>query len=351
MIKTIRIINPHIKKTYLLKGETHTHTKESDGGNTPTELLTEYKNKGYAFVCITDHNVITCASIDGLISIVSVEDTKTRHITAYDITEQSASSVPQEVLDFYHNADKLCSLAHLNWDGQPHATAVEVKGYTYVQMLEVYNANTNSYAEEHWDEALSQNWGVLAIAVDDCHNINDPSQFDKGYVLVNTDVKNKDTIMSELRAGNFYASNGNDIEIITTSTKITASSTELSNFSFIGLNGAVLKTVSNVTTSTYAVKQEDVYVRVKSVKVSDNSCAWSQTVKIEPVVEIEFTNTEKIASDCYDYLADNSIVPILFRNNEQSIAGTKIPSTHFWISIQEYLSDILAEKVYEFLQL
>ena len=41
------------------KGNVHTHTTNSDGELSPKEVISLYKNKGYDFLAITDHNKLT----------------------------------------------------------------------------------------------------------------------------------------------------------------------------------------------------------------------------------------------------------------------------------------------------
>src|SRR5215216_3627692 len=41
------------------KGNTHAHTLRSDGDSTPEEVTTWYKDNGYNFLFITDHETIT----------------------------------------------------------------------------------------------------------------------------------------------------------------------------------------------------------------------------------------------------------------------------------------------------
>ena len=41
------------------KGNTHTHTLESDGDSTPEEVTRWYKEHGYNFLVLSDHNVLT----------------------------------------------------------------------------------------------------------------------------------------------------------------------------------------------------------------------------------------------------------------------------------------------------
>src|SRR5207342_2027947 len=46
------------------KGNTHTHTLNSDGDSTPDDVVRWYREHGYAFLVLTDHNFLT--SVEGL---------------------------------------------------------------------------------------------------------------------------------------------------------------------------------------------------------------------------------------------------------------------------------------------
>src|SRR4029453_6480782 len=46
------------------KGNLHTHTLNSDGDSTPDEVVTWYREHGYQFLVLTDHNYLT--NVDGL---------------------------------------------------------------------------------------------------------------------------------------------------------------------------------------------------------------------------------------------------------------------------------------------
>src|SRR5262247_1229387 len=46
------------------KGNTHTHTVNSDGDSTPDEVIRWYREHGYNFLVLSDHNYLT--EVDGL---------------------------------------------------------------------------------------------------------------------------------------------------------------------------------------------------------------------------------------------------------------------------------------------
>src|SRR3954468_2964280 len=54
------------------KGNTHTHTVNSDGDSTPDEVVRWYREHGYNFLVLTDHNYLT--SVDGLNALHGAAD-------------------------------------------------------------------------------------------------------------------------------------------------------------------------------------------------------------------------------------------------------------------------------------
>ena len=265
-----------------LKGQLHCHTTNSDGINSSIEIVTAYKNAGFDFISITDHNYITPnPDITGIVYIVGVEETNVRHITAYDVETRSESKNTQEIINEHRYNGKITSIAHPKWYGT-YMSDIEIMTYYNNNFIEVYNAAGGDpvFAEDYWDDILSSGKKLFAIAVDDCHNISGVA-FNNGYVVVFADVKDKESILQALRNGQFYASTGNDIAIDVNDNIITASSTELSNFTFIGYNGNILKTVNGVNSADYTIKGNELYVRVESIKVSDSTKAWAQPIFID----------------------------------------------------------------------
>ena len=55
---------PRSEQARWFKGTTHTHTLNSDGDSTPDEVVRWYREHGYQFLVLTDHNFLT--SIDAL---------------------------------------------------------------------------------------------------------------------------------------------------------------------------------------------------------------------------------------------------------------------------------------------
>src|SRR5689334_9193303 len=54
------------------KGNTHTHTLNSDGDSAPDEVVRWYREHGYRFLVLTDHNFLT--AVDGLNAVHGADD-------------------------------------------------------------------------------------------------------------------------------------------------------------------------------------------------------------------------------------------------------------------------------------
>src|SRR5688572_33177674 len=54
------------------KGNLHTHTLNSDGDSTPDDVVRWYREHGYNFVTLTDHNYLT--SVDGLNAVHGADE-------------------------------------------------------------------------------------------------------------------------------------------------------------------------------------------------------------------------------------------------------------------------------------
>ena len=70
------------------KGNTHTHTLNSDGDSTPDEVVRWYREHGYQFLVLTDHNFLT--AVDGL-NAVHGADEKFLVIRGEEVTDASAT--------------------------------------------------------------------------------------------------------------------------------------------------------------------------------------------------------------------------------------------------------------------
>src|SRR4030095_6585970 len=62
----------HAPRLRWYKGNTHTHTLNSDGDSSPDDVTKWYRQHGYQFLVLTDHNVLT--SVDALNALHGLDD-------------------------------------------------------------------------------------------------------------------------------------------------------------------------------------------------------------------------------------------------------------------------------------
>ena len=163
-----------------LKGNTHTHTLNSDGDSAPDEVVKWYRENGYNFLFITDHEYITNVSplnhlfgkpetfivISGQ-EVTDIFDKKPLHINGLGLTKvimpsRLAGSVLtlQKNIDDVRNAGGIPQLNHPNFGWA--LTAAEIKQLKGVKMMEIFNGNplvNNSRVarlrlRRFWDELL-----------------------------------------------------------------------------------------------------------------------------------------------------------------------------------------------------
>src|ERR1051325_7432288 len=62
----------HAPRLRWYKGNTHTHTLNSDGDSSPDDVTKWYRSHGYQFLVLTDHNVLT--SVDALNALHGLDE-------------------------------------------------------------------------------------------------------------------------------------------------------------------------------------------------------------------------------------------------------------------------------------
>jgi len=146
----------------------------------------------------------------------------------------------------------------------PHALEIGNRGYDFSERTAYKNA------EEKWDYLLKQGVRVFGTASDDTHG---KVPFE-GWIVVNTnaqtrsDLTNED-IMESLFTGNFYASQGPNMEISLRKKKFTLKTDMPSLIEFIA-DGEVVHREENATSSTYRIRGNEVYVRGRITREDEN---------------------------------------------------------------------------------
>jgi hypothetical protein len=300
------------------KGNTHAHTLNSDGDSTPDDVVRWYRENGYRFVVLTDHNLLT--RVDGLNAlhgadeqflvmageeVTDVVENKPLHINGLNPRRVVVPQGGKTVVDvLQRNVDAIRregGVPHINHPNFEWAiTADELARVRNDRLLEIYNgfpsANNDGGGgspgmEEVWDKVLSSGKRVFGIAVDDAHIFKQPwnvsvSRPGTGWVVVRAAALSASEILGALERGDFYASTGVELEdykaadgVITVTVKPTPSSKY--RIQFIGRNGRLLKEVAT-SPAAYCLQGDEGYVRVKVLE-SNGRVAWTQPVFVDPI--------------------------------------------------------------------
>lgn len=297
------------------KGNTHTHTINQGGDSTPDEVARWYREHGYQFLVITDHNFL--ARVDALNALHGAEE-KFLVIPGEEVTSSVGSNsvhvngLNLERLVEPHKSTSIAETLQGNIDGVRDAAGVphinhpnhtwslttehlrQAGNYT---LFEVHNGhpsvnNTGGGGvpglEEVWDRLLTGGKLVYGLATDDAHVFKDPgnprvSGPGRGWVTVRAPRLDARALMEALERGDFYASTGvvlEDVQATSTglTVKVSPDSASKYRIQFIGRGGRVLAEAIEPT-ATYTFKGDEGYVRAKVLE-SNGRAAWVQPVLV-----------------------------------------------------------------------
>lgn len=297
------------------KGNTHTHTLNSDGDSSPDDVVRWYREHGYQFLVLTDHNYLT--SVDGLNALhgadeqflvikgEEVSDTfgeKPLHINGLNVNRvvepqggKSVVDVLQRNVDAIRKAEGIPHINHPNFRWA--ITAEELGRVENNKLYEIFNghAQVNNLGgggvpgmEEAWDSILSTGRLLYGIAVDDAHVFKKPWDTyaalpGRGWVYVKAERLTPQAILAALERGDFYASTGVEIGDYQVTERQMTVKVKATNFSkyrvqFIGRSGKVLKEVS-APDAAYEFRGDELYVRARVIE-SNGRFAWLQPVML-----------------------------------------------------------------------
>ncbi|MFP4598236.1 MAG: CehA/McbA family metallohydrolase [Persicimonas sp.] len=204
------------------RGNLHTHTTESDGRRDPQVVIDDYAGRGYDFLAISDHDMITDpASFDarGMVLIRANEVTaRGGHILhAGAASRIEPDSNRQNVLDAIRDDGGFAVMAHPNWKkNHDHWSREALDAHEGFLGIEVFNGVIDrlpgkAVATDRWDELLTDGRKVWGFAHDDSHEAGDVA---RGWLMVQASVRSSQAILEAIHQGQFYASTGVTIERI-----------------------------------------------------------------------------------------------------------------------------------------
>ena len=293
------------------KGNTHTHTLESDGDSPPDVVTKWYKDHGYNFLVLTDHNVLV--AVDGLNAkfaapgtfiVIKGEEVTNRlgekavHVNGLDTRNQIGAQTGTTVLELVQKSVDAVrregGVPHINHPNFTWAlTADDLRQVRNNKLFEIYSGHPIVNVEggggvpgleAAWDTILSSGVLLYGIAVDDAHTFKDPGNPDvaapgRGWIVVRASALQPRLILEAMERGDFYASTGveiTDYQAADAAMTVTVKKNTSAKYriQFIGRGGALLHEALD-SPATYRFTGSEGYVRAK-VLDSNGRVAWLQ---------------------------------------------------------------------------
>ena len=299
------------RDSVLYKGNTHTHTVNSDGDSTPDDVVRWYREHDYQFLVLTDHNYLT--SVDGLNALHGALDKfivipgeevtsssagKPVHVNGLALREQVAPPAPGTVFEMLQRSvdgiRAASGIPHINHPNFGWAvTTDDLKQLERTRLFEIFNGHPRINAlggggepglEEMWDRVLSSGRLMYGLAVDDAHYFKQPGNDEvpgpgRGWVFVRAPRLTSAAIMEALERGEFYSSTGVELSEYQASDReivvgVKATTWSKYRVQFIGRDGRILDERTSLP-ARYSVRGDEGYVRAKVIE-SNGRLAWTQ---------------------------------------------------------------------------
>lgn len=231
-----------IEEGLWLKGNLHAHSTNSDGDLPPESVIRTYREKGYHFLSLTDHNIFTAYTefndenfvmIPGMELSCPLNDEKGMHLNilskneTYDFKQNERFFIDsqEKTVDFIekHKDNNIIMLNHPYWSLLEWE---EVIGLEDIFCMEVYNHGCEwldcvGEASKFWDSLLRKGKKMWGLATDDNHNgythvagwpfgIIQCDSFG-GFIVAKAEKLTHASIMQAVENGSFYASTGPEI--------------------------------------------------------------------------------------------------------------------------------------------
>ncbi|MBK9264571.1 MAG: PHP domain-containing protein [Polyangiaceae bacterium] len=296
------------------RGNIHAHSSWSDGDRPPRDVYIWYRNHGFAFVAITDHNSRTSPQtfkalekksfviIAGEELTMSVAN-KRVHVnglctkkTIGGGRQPSIRAALVHAIEHVHAQGGVALINHPNFDWA--LTADDIRNAKGAELIEIYSSHPHVNSEgdaqrpSHeamWDALLDQGEDIGGVAVDDAHyfnadkpNTSNPAKPGLGWVEVFASRLDRNVICEALRNKQLYSSSGATLSRI----RVTADALSVwpkdqgATVEFIGDGGKVFekKERSADGETTYQLRGTERYVRAR-ITLPDGKKAWTQAYR------------------------------------------------------------------------
>lgn len=221
----MKLIDPSLK---CYKGNTHTHTTDSDGRVSPEECMRQYKAAGYDFLALTDHwHVGEGQFFQDMLVIPGVEydfnfPSQVLHLVCLFPDARLAPPVARRetpydaAIEMVNKAGGAVIAAHPAWSLNTPEFLCSLDG---VAMAEVYNTvsgepfnGPRANSESLLDVAAANGKLFNLVAADDAHFYQGDQCV--SYIMVQAEELTAASILQAMKQGRFYASQGPEFQRI-----------------------------------------------------------------------------------------------------------------------------------------
>jgi hypothetical protein len=293
------------------KGNTHTHTLESDGDSPPDVVINWYRNHGYNFLVLSDHNVFVnparfVSMTDSAFILIPGEELtsafekKPVHVNGLNIDHVIAPRFDSTLLGTVQkNVDAIreaTGVPHINHPNFGWAISQSVlERVQRDKLIEIHNGHPTVHnagggdspgMEAVWDHLLTLGRRMYGIAVDDAHTFKGEftrarANPGRGWIVVRTERLDAGEIMRAMEAGRFYASSGPELDsLVVADADMQVYIHQRGDFKFttefVGDKGRVLKR-TGANPASYRLDGDESYVRARVID-SSGEVAWIQPV-------------------------------------------------------------------------
>jgi hypothetical protein len=282
------------------RGNLHCHSDRSDGALTPAGVIAAYRDAGYQFVALTDHQTIgyhlevtdtRLLQTPGFTTLLGVEvhpgmtsACEPWHLILIgvpaDFVAVGVGESPSSVVHRAARAGAFIMLAHPQWYGLDHEDA---EGLPIAHAVEVWNAAATEDKDrpDGWalvDRLASTGSMLLGCAVDDAHFRPGIADRFRGWVWVMSESLDPESLLDALKAGAFYSSTGPRIHDVRVEPAeritVTCDPVERIFLTGRGSSGGVVAG-KDITTATFELDDfASPYARI-TIRASDGGRAWT----------------------------------------------------------------------------
>lgn len=312
------------------KGNLHCHTTNSDGHWTPQEAAERFREQGYDFLCLSDHDLYTDYSpqldrsdfiiLPGLEASAVLLDEgasgarlATHHMHGILGTDEMVEAAPER---FSHMQELPPIECRGSWDGlavaqeladtlsrhgcivtynHPIWSRVEpadVVGLTGAFGIEVFNYDTHNesgtgYDTVYWDLMLRRGQRISGIAADDNHNHGLFDDAFGGWIVVCAPKLTRNDIVRALLSGAYYSTSGPALDnwgVTDGTVWVECSPCERVNLVAGGCINAGATVIDEggrgLTHAEFKLRGDETYLRVECVDAQGRT-AWSNPLYAE----------------------------------------------------------------------